>query len=374
MPLQSARHTGRSLRQTCALESSSPSCSPSRRRWAPRRPRTRCRGRRRTRPWATRVPFADTDEGARRRLGPDLGRVGGRGARPRPVAPGRHQQHERRRERREGQGPEGPHGHRSARRPGPRAARAAPRRRRDPADFGRAMGELAKRVPDVDAWELWNEEDSERWFARRRQPRQVRGDGQERLHGDQGRAAARRRRDRRDDGQQLRSSSSSSTPTGSRATSTRSATHTDTACLIDGPSRKYREPDGRLGRYIFSSYREVHEVMKRHGDGGKQIWMTELGWSTQSTRAELLHDRRLRRQEAARRHRGRAGRVPHAGLPVPAERPVHRRRLLVRPAGHPGRQLARRLRPVPQQRHAPSRRPPRSRRSRAASRPSRAAA
>ena len=32
----------------------------------------------------------------------------------------------------------------------------------DPSDFGRAMGELARRVPNVDAWELWNEEDSER--------------------------------------------------------------------------------------------------------------------------------------------------------------------------------------------------------------------
>ena len=74
----------------------------------------------------------------------------------------------------------------------------------DPKTFGRAMGELAKRVPNVDAWELWNEEDSERFFAGGAEPGQVRGDGQVRLPGDQGRAAGRRRRDRRDHGQQLR--------------------------------------------------------------------------------------------------------------------------------------------------------------------------
>ena len=46
-----------------------------------------------------------------------------------------------------------------------------------------------------------------------------------------------------------------------------------------------------------------------------------------------------------------------------AERPVHRRRLLVRPAGHPGQQLRRRLRPLPPQRQREARRPARSRRS-----------
>jgi hypothetical protein len=151
-----------------------------------------------------------------------------------------------------------------------------------PADFGRAMGELAKRVPNVDAWELWNEEDSERFFAgganpakyaamvksaypaiKAAQPRDIVVTGattgnnfqfieQLYAHGIKGHFDA-------------------------------IATHTDTACLIDGPNREYREPDGRLGRYIFSSYREVYEVMKRHGDGGKQIWMTELGWATHST-------------------------------------------------------------------------------------------
>ncbi len=133
-------------------------------------------------------------------------------------------------------------------------------------------------------------------------------------------------------------------------------THTDTACLVDGPSRMYREPDGRLGRYIFSSYRETYEVMKRNGDGGKQIWMTELGWNTQDHSPGSCTTGVYAGQEAARRHRGRPGALPHGGLPVPAERPVHRRRLLVRPAGHPDQQVRRRLRPVPPQRQREARR------------------
>ncbi len=58
------------------------------------------------------------------------------------------------------------------------------------------------------------------------------------------------------------------------------ATHTDTACGIASPNSFYREADGRIGQFTFPSYREVHRVMRRHGDGRKRIWMTELGWST----------------------------------------------------------------------------------------------
>ena len=106
------------------------------------------------------------------------------------------------------------------------------------------MGELAKRVPNVDAWELWNEEDSERFFAggadpakyaamvksaypaiKAAQPHDVVVTGATTGNNFAVHRAALRAR-------------------ASRATSTRSATHTDTACLIDGPNRQYREPDG----------------------------------------------------------------------------------------------------------------------------------
>jgi hypothetical protein len=61
------------------------------------------------------------------------------------------------------------------------------------------------------------------------------------------------------------------------------AVHTDTACNTTDPKAYYREPSGRIGRYAFTGYRELHKLMRRHGDGRKPIWMTELGWST-STR------------------------------------------------------------------------------------------
>ncbi|WCB91921.1 hypothetical protein DSM104299_00599 [Baekduia alba] len=57
------------------------------------------------------------------------------------------------------------------------------------------------------------------------------------------------------------------------------AVHTDTACLDRGPDAFYRE-DGKLARYTFLGYRTVHDVMAANGDGGKPIWMSELGWSS----------------------------------------------------------------------------------------------
>jgi hypothetical protein len=66
--------------------------------------------------------------------------------------------------------------------------------------------------------------------------------------------------------------------------------HTDTACLLTSPAEFYREPDGRVGRFSFTGYREVHDVMRAHGDGGKTIWMTEIGWNSGSTRAGSCRD------------------------------------------------------------------------------------
>jgi hypothetical protein len=57
------------------------------------------------------------------------------------------------------------------------------------------------------------------------------------------------------------------------------AVHTDTACLVDGPGKYYRDEAGRLARFVFLGYRTVRETMLAHGDD-KPIWMTEFGWST----------------------------------------------------------------------------------------------
>jgi hypothetical protein len=56
--------------------------------------------------------------------------------------------------------------------------------------------------------------------------------------------------------------------------------HTDTACLDRGPDQFYRDPGGQLAQYTFLGYRSVHDVMSANGDGGKPIWMSELGWSS----------------------------------------------------------------------------------------------
>ena len=59
------------------------------------------------------------------------------------------------------------------------------------------------------------------------------------------------------------------------------AVHTDTICDVESPYEILRngQTDPRISRWSFLGYRTVHEVMLAHGDGSP-IWMTELGWST----------------------------------------------------------------------------------------------
>ena len=67
-------------------------------------------------------------------------------------------------------------------------------------------------------------------------------------------------------------------------------------------------------------------------------------------RAELVPGRHVGRQEAARRHRGRAGGVPRPGVPLPRGGPDRRRRAVVRLPGHPRLGPRRRLRPLSRRR------------------------
>lgn len=55
------------------------------------------------------------------------------------------------------------------------------------------------------------------------------------------------------------------------------AAHTDTACLVDPPTKYYRDGN-RIGRYVFLGYRELRASMLANGDD-KPIWLTEIGWS-----------------------------------------------------------------------------------------------
>ena len=61
--------------------------------------------------------------------------------------------------------------------------------------------------------------------------------------------------------------------------------HTDTACLLRDPGAYYREPNGRIGRYSFTGYREVRATMLAHGDD-KPIWLTEFGWSASTEKCD----------------------------------------------------------------------------------------
>jgi Bacterial Ig domain len=57
--------------------------------------------------------------------------------------------------------------------------------------------------------------------------------------------------------------------------------HTDTACNVNSPYTFLRNPDGRLEQDSFLGYREVHATELANGDD-KPIWMTEASWRTTS--------------------------------------------------------------------------------------------
>ena len=59
------------------------------------------------------------------------------------------------------------------------------------------------------------------------------------------------------------------------------ATHTDTGCLVASPYDYARESaGGPISQWSFLGYRSVRDVMVRHGDARKPIWLTEFGWSS----------------------------------------------------------------------------------------------
>jgi hypothetical protein len=153
----------------------------------------------------------------------------------------------------------------------------------DPASFGAFMGGMAQRLPAVDAWELWNEPDSPGFFAGAPDPATYAGmlrAAYPAIKAAQPRAAVVTGGlvgNDMDFVEQLYRH-------GAQGSFDAVGVHTDTACLTNGPGRFYRDERGRIGRFTFTGYREVHAVMSAHGDGAKPIWMTEIGWNTQSTR------------------------------------------------------------------------------------------
>jgi len=154
---------------------------------------------------------------------------------------------------------------------------------RDAASFGRFMGEIARRAPGVDAWELWNEPDGSEFWAGGPQPASYAA----LLKAAYPAIKAAQPGDVVVTGGMVGNDMDflqALYDNGAQGSFDAVGVHTDTACLTRGPGAYYRDERGRVGRYTFSAYREVHAVMSDHGDGAKPIWMTELGWNTQSTR------------------------------------------------------------------------------------------
>ncbi len=162
-------------------------------------------------------------------------------------------------------------------------ARTAPR---DPASYAAFIGRLAARYKGrVQSWEIWNEPDeAEFWHGTTPSPANyapllkasysaiksadpatqvvagpLTGNNYDFLEGlyDQ----------------------------GARGSFDAVGVHTDTACGLNPPSVFYSE-GGRIGRFTFLGFREVHAVMVAHGDGGKPITMSEMGWSATTTRCD----------------------------------------------------------------------------------------
>jgi len=169
---------------------------------------------------------------------------------------------------------------------GPRGAGAAPPG--DPAAYGRFVGELA-RVASPGAIEIWNEADSEIFWRGAPDPA--------------GYAALLRASYPRIKAQNPNVTVvtagmvgnhyeylSELYANGAGGSFDAVGVHTDTACLLTSPAEYYREPNGRVGRFSFTGYREVHDVMTANGDGGKGVWMTEIGWNTGSRKAGSCRD------------------------------------------------------------------------------------
>ena len=170
---------------------------------------------------------------------------------------------------------------------GPRGPGEAPPA--NPATYGEFVAELARSVPAADAIEIWNEPDSEIFWRGAPDPAGYAG---------LLRASYSRIKAVRPDVTVVTGGMVGNHyeflqgiyAAGGGGNFDAVGVHTDTACLLTSPAEYYRDPNGRVGRYSFTGYREVHDVMTANGDGAKGVWMTEIGWGTGSRKPRSCRD------------------------------------------------------------------------------------
>jgi hypothetical protein len=152
---------------------------------------------------------------------------------------------------------------------------------RDPADYARFAGEIAKRLDGrVAAYEIWNEEDASLWWSTGPDPA---------AYADLLKAAY----------PAIKAADPNATVVlggmtgndyeflsalyehGAKGYFDAVGVHTDSVCNSISPYNALYNSgtDRRINRWAFLGYRTVHETMLANGDDSP-IWMTELGWST----------------------------------------------------------------------------------------------
>ena len=155
---------------------------------------------------------------------------------------------------------------------------AAPR---NPADYADALARFAA-LPGIAghniAYELWNEEDADEWWAPKADPA---------AYAALVKAAAPALRAADPTAQVVLGPLTGNDfpwleqlyAHGIQGSFDAAAVHLDTGCLVNGPATVLRDRDGRISQYVFLGVREVLATMRAHGDN-KPVRVTEYGWSS----------------------------------------------------------------------------------------------
>jgi hypothetical protein len=155
---------------------------------------------------------------------------------------------------------------------------AAPR---NPADYADALARFAA-LPGIAghniAYEIWNEEDADEWWAPKADPAAYAAlvkAAAPALHAADPTAEVVLGPVTGNDYPWLEQLYAH----GIQGSFDAAAVHLDTGCLVNGPATVLRDRDGRISQYVFLGIREVLATLRAHGDD-KPVRVTEYGWSS----------------------------------------------------------------------------------------------